>query len=455
MKRFIALFLCLCMTAALLVGCGGGAEKEFADTNTDSGKITLTYMSWSGSGQKAVEQRAIEAFNNSHPDVQIKATFVPGDYLSRIQTLIAGKKEPDICYMYGNYIHDWAQKGLLADLTPYIANSSLDVNDLLPMAAFYDQGKLYGITPTMECVLVFYNKQIFAEAGVTEEDVKDWTWEEYVEIMRKVTVDANGNHPGDSGFDTKQIQTWGTTVPTASYINEPLLWSNGGAYFEPDGSGLAIDRPESVEVLQEIVDLTFVEQVAPTSADMAGMSSTVKLLQTGKLASFFGGSFTIASFVDEGFTDYGVAPLPIFDEPANQLWGEPLVIFESCEHKEAAFEFLQYLVNPESCLQLPAEGSSIPALKSWYTDPEKFAKWADNEYHGDDFRSMITDLVMNCEATRHIYYIKNSDALGNVMWSALDRAYLNNESVESIVAELEEKAKPYLQGAWEVIQFYD
>lgn len=451
MKKLIALFLCLCMCLVLFAGC-----NKTDSGNTDSnGKITITYMTWAAGGQKEVEKKVIEEFNRTHPDIEVKATFVPGDYLSRMQTLIAGHKEPDIAIMYGNYIHDWAQKGLLADLTPYTQNSTIDFDDMLPMAKFYDQGKLYGATATLETILVYYNKQIFADAGVTEEDVKGWTWDEYVEILRKVTVDQNGNHPGDADFNSKKVKTWGTFVPTASYINEPLLWSNGGAYFEPDGSGLAVDRPESMEVLQKLVDLTFVEKVAPTSADMAGMSSQIKMLKDGRLASFISGTYDIAGFVSEDWYDYGVAELPIFKESANQLWGEPVVIFESCEHKEAAFEFLQYLINPESCLKLSEEGSCIPAFKSWYTDPAKFASWADNKYHGADFRELIPDMVTNCNATRSIYYVKNSDAVGNVIWSALDQCFLNNKPVNSIVKDLDQKAKPYLQGVWETMPWID
>lgn len=451
MKKLIALLLCLCLCVVLFAGC---TQTDDGDTGSD-GKITITYMTWATGGQKEVEKKVIEEFNRTHPNIEVKATFVPGDYLSRMQTLIAGNKEPDIAIMYGNYIHDWAQKGLLADLTPYVQNSTIDFDDMLPVAKFYDQGKLYGATATLEAILVYYNKQIFADAGITEEDVMNWTWDEYVEILRRVTVDKDGNHPGDANFNTKNIKTWGTFVPTASYINEALLWSNGGAYFEPDGSGLAVDRPESIEVLQKLVDLTFVEKVAPTSADMAGMSSQIKMLKDGRLASFISGTYDISGFVSEEWYDYGVAALPIFKESANQLWGEPLVIFESCENKEAAFEFMQYLLNPESCITLSEEGSCIPAFKSWYTDPEKFASWADNQYHGADFRALIPDLVTNCNATRSIYYVKNSDAVGNVIYSALDQCYLNNKPVESIVKDLDQTAKPYLQGVWETMTWID
>ena len=94
-------------------------------------------------------------------------------------------------------------------------------------------------------------------------------------------------------------------------------------------------------------------------------------------------------------------------------------------------------------------GICIPAFKSWYTDPVKFASWADNKYHGDDFRALIPDLVTNCTATRSIYYVKNSDAVGNVIYSALDQCYLNNKPVRDVVKDLDQKAKPYLQGVWE------
>lgn len=447
MKKLFAILLCICMLLPVLAGC----QKE----DPVEGKVTITYMSWATGGQKVAEQNAIKAFNASHSDIYVKATFVPGDYLSRLQTLVSGNKEPDICLLHGNYIHDWAAKGLLTDLNPYFETAGLDKSDLLDQAQYNSNGGMYGLATGVGTVLVYYNKQIFADAGITSEMIEGWTWDEYVEILRKVTVDQDGNHPGEDGFNAKKIKTWGTYVPTASYINEPLLWSNGGAYFEADGSGLAVDNPESIEVLQKMVDLTYVERVAPTAAETAGQSSAVKQMQNGQVASFISGVYEMASFHAEGWYGYGVALLPVFDKQVGQVWGEPLVIFESCENKEAAFEFLQYFLDPETNLQLTQDGTQMPSFKSWYTDPEKFAKWTQNECHVEEFRNIIPDFVPNCESTRSIYYIKNSDAVGSVIWNALDQSYLNNMPVATALKGIDDKAKPYLQGAWENIPWLE
>ena len=199
MKKLIALLLCLCMSGVLFAGCGGDGDGD----GDSSGKITITYMTWAAGGQKEVEKKVIEEFNKTHPNIQVKATFVPGDYLSRMQTLIAGHKEPDIALMYGNYIHDWAQKGLLADLTPYTKNSTVDFDDMLPMAKFYDQGKLYGATATLETILVYYNKQIFADHFDNADGLYDmvldgtWTLDRMSQIAREVYIDLNNDGKTD------------------------------------------------------------------------------------------------------------------------------------------------------------------------------------------------------------------------------------------------------------------
>ena len=451
MKKFLSLVLCLCMLLPLLAGCGGNGDS----TDNKDGKITIEYMTWAAGGQKVALQKTIAAFNESHPDIHVKATFVPSGYLSRLQTLLAGKKEPDICALYGNYVRDWANNGVLTSLDPFLDNSSIDRTDILPVAQYEHNGSLYGLASGVGTVLVYYNKQIFADAGVTDEDIKDWTWDEFVEIMHKVTVDQNGNHPKDSGFDLDNVKTWGCYVPKASYINEPLLWSNGGGYFEPDGSGVAVDRPESIEVLQKMVDLIYVDHVSPTAADTAGTSSQVRQLQNGNVACFISGVYEMATFHSEGWYDYGVALLPIFDKQIGQVWGESQVIFESCENKEAAFTFLEYLMNPEVNMSLLLDGSQMPSFRSWYTDPEKFALWTNNDCHVEEFREIIPEFVPNCLATRSIYYIKNSDAVGQHIWNALDKSYLSNEPIAEVVAGLDKMVAPYLQGVWATMEWMD
>ena len=61
-----------------------------------------------------------------------------------------------------------------------------------------------------------------------------WTWDQFVEAAKQLTIDANGQHPGDADFDAENIQQWGVSWPTWSLPRETLIYSNGGDAWTED-----------------------------------------------------------------------------------------------------------------------------------------------------------------------------------------------------------------------------
>jgi multiple sugar transport system substrate-binding protein len=102
---------------------------------------------------------------------------------------------------------------------------------------------------------LFYNKKLFDESGLAY-PTPDTTWEEYVELARKLTeTDSSGRI---TQFGSNGWEWW--TFPVAQAV-----WSNGGCfYYNDDMTNTCVDDPKTVQALQGIADLIHVHKVAPS-----------------------------------------------------------------------------------------------------------------------------------------------------------------------------------------------
>lgn len=96
---------------------------------------------------------------------------------------------------------------------------------------YSEPGKSIGNYTALEVMQLFYNKELFTEAGVPvppADSQKAWTWGEFLEIAKKLTKDQNGKHPGDSGFDPKNIVQYGFAFGNDRSSWGPLLGAAPG-----------------------------------------------------------------------------------------------------------------------------------------------------------------------------------------------------------------------------------
>src|SRR5690606_32958325 len=111
----------------------------------------------------------------------------------------------------------YVRDGLLLDITDY-----LELDPLLGQEDYFIEpqetqrctvdGRWYGIGSCWVAPHIYYNADMFEAEGIdppSNDPDEAWTWEHFVEVGRAFTKDVNGNHPGDSGFDVENVETWG------------------------------------------------------------------------------------------------------------------------------------------------------------------------------------------------------------------------------------------------------
>jgi len=201
-----------------------------------------------------------------------------------------------------------------------------------------------------------------------------WEWDYFLEVARQLTVDTNGKHPGESGFDVDSVDRWG--VYWDKWWMELIgpIESNGGKYIDPDTGLLALDQPATFEAIQRIADLTLVHQVAPLASvlQQLGMSNT-QMLETGKLAMAIDGSWALA-WMHKIEPTLGTAVLPKIQQPATGLQAHLHSAFAASKYPEAAWRWVRFLATEYYQLQFLRMGLWLPSQTSLMTE-EGLAKW--------------------------------------------------------------------------------
>ena len=185
-KRLTALALAALMTAGCLSGCGGGGETtdEGASTESTGEEIVINYPTFQCGVNTAspVVDQLIEEFNAEHAGkYRIQKEDVPGDanYVDKIKVQLGTGDLPPVVYGGGYNLLDLAlAKDVVVDLTPYV-EADPEWKALYSDVALTTNsrdGKIYASSSEGSLVGYFYNKDLFAQAGIAEPAK---TWDEF------------------------------------------------------------------------------------------------------------------------------------------------------------------------------------------------------------------------------------------------------------------------------------
>ncbi|WP_433438511.1 extracellular solute-binding protein [Nonomuraea sp. CA-141351] len=184
MKRSLVLIA----TAVLIAGCGsggGGGSSTAPQQGGSPGKVTLEWWHLSTAEPlKSLWAQRAKDYMAKHPNVTIKATVLENDaYKAKLTTITQSGKAPDIFATWGGgVLKQQIDAGLVKDI-------SADVAGVLPnftpaaLSAYQLDGKTYGLPTDIGMVGFWYNKKLFAKAGVTEPPA---TWSAFLEDVKKI-----------------------------------------------------------------------------------------------------------------------------------------------------------------------------------------------------------------------------------------------------------------------------
>jgi multiple sugar transport system substrate-binding protein len=266
-----------------------------------NGPVTVKVHDWSSADRQEYWDQVIKAFNAANPCIVAVTVKLPEDRAVRLNELSAGTA-PDLVGFDSSDLPRVAGVGYLSDLTPLMAKDNFD-----PAKEFFDSvyktgfvaGKPVAIAKDYSVSAFYANTGLLEKAGI-DVPKEGWTYDDYLKMAQKLTVDAKGNNATSPDFDPKNVAVWGTSSPywggdTGWWRGfQSYLYSWGAHTITPDGKTTTgyINSDKALTAWNGYRDLIHKYHVAP-SASFLGASGVTndKLFSDGKLAvsgSFWG-----------------------------------------------------------------------------------------------------------------------------------------------------------------------
>lgn len=176
------------VAAALLAtaACGSGSS---GGSGSGSGKVTLRMSWWGSDSRHAYTQKLIALFESKHPDITVQPDYSSfDDYWPKLSTAVLGGRAADVVQQDANYLRDYAERGAMADLTPYL-DKGIAAKDFDPAVAKAGEidGKVYGIPTGVNAIALVADPAAFTAAKVPVPDDATWTWDQLASTAAAIT----------------------------------------------------------------------------------------------------------------------------------------------------------------------------------------------------------------------------------------------------------------------------
>jgi multiple sugar transport system substrate-binding protein len=353
MKRGPAAVVALSAAAVLALGACSSSKSS---SGSDKGSTTLKLVAADyGTGPDNSSQKywqdIADAFHAANPTITVKVQAINwNDFDTQVQTMVQNKQYPDITE--GDYFANYAQEGLLYKAADVMSQPG----NLLPVFSKLGsyQGDQYGMPFTTSSRALFYNKKLFAQAGIS---TPPQTWDELKADAAKIKA------LGKIGF--------GLPLGSEEAQAESLLWMLGNESNYQDASGnWTIDSQQNVETFQFLKDLVNAGDTEPNPGNK-NRTDLWKQFAQGQIG-MINGSPALIPIIQQGkvlaASDWGSVPIAGKSGPLKVTLGvcDFAAAFKNGgTSKQAAIKsFLDFAYQDKYQLQFDKRYDLLPATSS-------------------------------------------------------------------------------------------
>lgn len=350
-----------CLGLVLLLLLAGCRENQPA-VAPDGRLIVRFYLLLISTKQVEYFNWAEQAFEAEHPDVDLRIEQFPGaslkDFEVKLRLRFASGTSPDVFGVHENVGAELARLGLLAPAPPHIvALNAQGVNDMARRAP-YVADTCYGVTSDAIWTALYYNKQMFREAGLDPERPPK-TWAEFVDYGKQLaqynpdgTLQRAGISLRKTGYKPGIAEKWFT-----------FLYAAGGQPFNEAGTRAAFNTEAGRAALQLYKTIMFDARIDATDleGDQQGFGQ-------GRAAMFIREAHVIRWLeLNYPDLDFGVAPIPALQSSVSNGGSYLFVVSADSPNQEAAWRWIAYLRTPKAYNKYLDIGGVMPSIQ-WAAD---------------------------------------------------------------------------------------
>lgn len=355
--KLLTIFLCFIVIAFMLYGPNLIQNRiEYKDKNEKpveqewKGVITIWDFAkpyqGGGSGFRWIKGK-IKEFEKIYPGVLVELHCLGqknGDI--QLDLAIQSGRYPDIGPVGGNF--GCVDKGLLEPMDDFFTPEKKEryMNYALNAVAY--KGKLWGVPLYGTAPILLLNLEIFEKKSVEPPRDGQWTYGEFVDILKKLTYD--GDNDGDI-----DIYGFNSYVMNGSYNLWGIILSDGWEVYDFTFGRYSVYTPEAVSGLKKLVDLSFKHRVVPEDFGTQSSSQGWKTFAFDeKVAVYPAGLWAVSQLETlknegKGF-EFGIAEYPVGAMGKPVTAGSGVVSYgifkqEDVKKREICMEFLDFIVN--------------------------------------------------------------------------------------------------------------
>jgi len=424
-KVMVVLISILCLTWLTMLTTVCSAEK-----------ITLTAWGWDGHWTELLKP-LIAKFEKVHPNIKVKGLNMGyADVRDKMLiTFVAGTGAPDVSTGCREFSDQWIYAGGLTDLTKEIgANVSL-IHPHFADCYKDTKGRLWLIPFDAGPAGIFYRKDIFEKEGIDfEKEVT--SWQEYVEVGKKITKDLNN----DGKIDQYMLCLWNNALEYAEWVQ-----GRGGVFSNLKGDVL-FNNPIVIETYKWAADMILKSKIAywQDNFSPAFYSNLKNNMFATDIRPYWFAGFGLQKL---GYTPemkgkwrlHKWLPWKKGDPPTGAEWGgSGMAIPKQSKHKKEALELIKFMccreesqyylaTIPKDC-RFPVNLAALEKLKD-YKDP----------FFGG--QQLIKIYCEQLEVTPQWRYGANQPIIYEALNRAMERIIKKGENVEKALKEAEVEAE--------------
>jgi len=348
------------LRTALVLGLLSGLSLSLA-------QVTLTYWQYDFGTRIDAMNQLIEQFNAENPDViVVQETFPYDAYEQRVAAATAAGQGPDVVQLFYGWVGSWQRAGYIEPLPQEHIDHAWIEDYFIPMVESVKlDGEYYGLPTAVRALALFYNKDMFREAGL-DPDAPPQTWDAFVEAAAALTVQRGpifqriGYGPG--GQDHHLIRT-------------VLMNQLGTPPYSADNSEVLYGNEIGEQALRTWTNWMLVDEIGVVEFVPGSGGYRDGFMNQENIGMIIDGSFAIGAVRNNAQFDWGVAELPTFDNGVQSNFGSFWMnavtprAYADPARLEAAARFITF-VTSEEAMQLWLEVvGELPAARSLVGDP--------------------------------------------------------------------------------------
>ncbi|MFD9632411.1 extracellular solute-binding protein [Streptomyces violascens] len=378
-RHRLSLILAAAIAAGALAGCGSGSGSDANTVQIAYNRSTDNKIRFKDAFLEDVKKQ----FEQEHPGKKVKLVPIQAadnDYAAKVQQMMRSPKTaPDLVYEDTFRINSDIGAGYLRPLDDYLSQWDMwgQFVDTAKAAARAEDGKTYGVPDGTDTRGLWFNKQIFAKAGLPA----NWQPKNWAEVLGAART-VKQKVPGVIPLNVYTGKAAGEAAAMQGF--EMLLYGTGeNPLYDPAGKKW-VSGSQGFKDALGFVRTVYAEKLGPDPSDAldpnVGTHLATDWMPNGKLAIALDGSWLGQNWVNKGPKEWpawstvlGQAPMPTQNGQApgkvSMSGGWTWAIPAKAGNPALAFDFVKTMQTKENAVKWDVADAQIAVRKDVAADP--------------------------------------------------------------------------------------